>query len=429
MLRDPVGFLSHAPENYPVITRFRVLHHKVYVINHPELAQYVLQENFRNFPKGQAYEVLAILLGNGLINSEGDFWKRQRRLAQPAFHRDSLQRISNIVTTTTSKLLERWKKQEGATINFTQEMAGLTIEIVARALFTADVTPQDINTVWKNVNYLNDQAIRMIRNPIALPFWMPLPSYLKAKKSVETLDNLVFGIIAKRKNGGDFSPDLLQLLLEARDEDTGEGMTDKQLKDEVMTIFLAGHETTVNALSWTWYLLGQHPAELEKLKSESVRFADKPPVFEDLPFMNYGKHIMNESMRLYPPVYAIGRQLIKPDTIGGYHTPQETRILINISGLHHHPDYWENPWLFNPSRFENFEMKGENRFLFMPFGGGPRICIGNNFAMMEMQMINAMLSQHVELELLSKDIKPLPQITLKPGDGVMMKIKKVKLPA
>lgn len=426
-LRDSIGFLTRAPEKYPEILRFQFLSHKVCVLNHPELAQYVLQENHKNYLKGDAYEVLALLLGNGLINSEGDFWKRQRRLAQPAFHRDSLKTISSIVTGSTCKMLERWKQFEGQTINFTRELAALTIEIVARALFTADVTASDIATVWQSVNHLNDMAIRMIRNPLALPFWVPIPSYQKSRRSIQRLDDIVYGIIRKRKQGGTFTPDLLQLLLEARDEETGEGMNELQLRDEVMTIFLAGHETTVNALSWTWYLLKQHPEEEIKLKAESEKISGRQPAFEDLPALKFGRQVINESMRMYPPIYAIGRKMINDDTIGGYYVPTGSRVLINIIGIHHHPQLWNKPREFIPARFENFDAKGENRFAFIPFGGGPRICIGNNFAMMEMQLINALLSQHVELELLSRDIKPIPQITLKPGQGVMMKVKKVKV--
>ena len=427
-LRDSIGFLTRAPVDYPELLRFSFLSHKVCVLNHPELARYVLQENHKNYLKGEAYQVLGLLLGNGLINSEGDFWKRQRRLAQPAFHRDSLRRISEIVNDSAIGMIQRWKKLEGQSVNFTQEMAALTIEIVARALFNADVTPAQISAVWQSVNYLNDMAIRMIRNPLSLPFWMPIPSYMKSRKNMAQLDDIVYGIIRMRKQGGVFAPDLLQLLLEARDEDTGETMNELQLRDEVMTIFLAGHETTVNALSWTWYLLKQHPEAESKLKKESENIAGNHFAFEDVPSLRVGKNIMNESMRLFPPVYSIGRKLIKEDEICGYHIPLGTRILVNIIGIHHHPQYWDQPDSFIPERFDTFDSKIErNRFAFIPFGGGPRVCIGNNFAMMEMQIINALLSRHVEMELESRVINPIPQITLKPGAGIRMKVKKVKI--
>ncbi len=220
--------------------------------------------------------------------------------------------------------------------------------------------------------------------------------------------------------------DLLQLLMEARYEDTGEGMTDLQIRDELMTIFAAGHETTVNALSWTWYLIKQHADSEKELKEESVKFAAaRKPEFSDLPHLDYGRQVINESMRLYPPVPIVGRRSLKNDVAFGYPLKAGRVIGINITGLHHHPAYWENPFEFRPQRFKNFELKGDNRFIFMPFGAGPRICIGNSFAMMEMQLINAMLSARTEMELISHDITPIPMITLKPGDGVLMRLVKV----
>jgi cytochrome P450 len=204
-------------------------------------------------------------------------------------------------------------------------------------------------------------------------------------------------------------------------------MTDLQIRDEVMTIFVAGHETTVNALSWTWFLLKQHATEEQKLKEESIRFESVNPTFEDIMQLAVGRNVMNESMRLYPPVPVVGRIPVQPDEAMGYHIPPNVQIAINIAGVHRHPAFWQNPNDFIPQRFNDFDMKGDNRFVFMPFGGGPRICIGNNFAMLEMQIINALLSARVDMELVSIDVKPKALITLKPGDGVLMKIKAVKI--
>jgi cytochrome P450 len=257
-----------------------------------------------------------------------------------------------------------------------------------------------------------------------IPFKYPLPGYVKGRKYIAELDNMIYGIISNRKKESNPPRDLLQLLIEAKYED-GTSMTDEQIRDEVMTVFLAGHETTVNALSWTWYLLKKNPAGELKLHDESRQFETKNPGFFDIPSLKYGYGVMNESMRIYPPVAAIGRAAVESEEFNGYFIKANTIMLINIAGLHHHPAYWERAFEFMPERFENFDMKGENRFIFMPFGGGPHICIGNNFAMMEMQLINAMLSARVEMELVSTNIKPEPQITLKPSDGVIMKIKKV----
>lgn len=422
----PYGFLSECQLSYPDILKFDLLRRHVYVLHNPELIKYVLLDNHKNYHKGQAYDVLKILLGNGLINSEGEFWKRQRRLAQPAFHRESLENISKIVADCTLSMLTRWKKMEGQTINFTREMAGLTIEIVAKALFTADVTSDNINTVWESVNFLNQLAIKKVSNPLALPFWVPTIAHYKTKQAIQQLDDIVYGIIDKRKpNSG--QRDLLQMFMDAVDEETNESMTREQLRDEVMTIFLAGHETTVNALSWTWYLLKQNPDSEQKAFSELRSVLNQNvPEFTDLMKLPFGQSAIKESMRIYPPVYAIGRQPVEADNIAGYKVPLGTRVILNIIGLHLHPKYWDDPHVFRPERFNGLELKGDNRFKYMPFGGGPRICIGNNFAMMEMQIINALLMQHVEMELVSDNVKPIPQITLKPSNGVIMKLKSVK---
>ena len=416
----------HAPVKFPEMSKLTFGRKTVYMINHPILAQQVLQKNYTNYPKSDNYEVLGILLGNGLVNNEGASWHKQRTLIQPAFHRESLKHISTVVTSSTNKLLDKWKSMEGTTINFTREMAELTIDIVARALFTTDVTPAMVQTIYRNVNYLNETASWLIGSPFAMPWTWKTPGYNRARRYVKELDDMLYGIINKRREQRSDKVDLLQLLLDARYEDTGTGMSDLQLRDELMTIFVAGHETTVNALSWTWYLIKQHKEVEQQLQRESVKYAlDRTPVFEDLGGLEYGKQVMNESMRMYPPVSGVGRQALADDTVGDYFIPKGMDVGINIGAFHYHPAFWENAFDFKPERFANYEMKGDNRFKFMPFGGGPRICIGNNFAMMEMQLINAMLSSRVDMELLSKKVKPIALITLKPGNGIIMKLNKV----
>jgi cytochrome P450 len=426
-MKDIFGTLTTSPTRYPdiFVTGVPGLR-KVYMVNHPDLAQHILQKNYGNYNKGKGYEVLSYLLGKGLVTNEGDNWHKQRTLIQPAFHRGTLKKISEIVTTSTSSLLRGWKEKEGTTFNFTREMAGLTIDIVAKSLFTTDVTADNIQTIWRNVNALNESANRILRNPFSLPWFLPVPRYVKMRKYIAELDDMVYGIINRRKLEKNPPHDLLQLLLESRYDD-GTAMSDLQIRDEVMTIFLAGHETTVNALSWTWYLLKQNKSADDKLKEESLKYAAVDPVFDDVPNLVYGKQVTNESMRCYPPVPVVGRNAKKDDEAGGYHISAGAEVGINVTGLHHHPAYWPDPMQFKPERFENFDLKGDKRFVFMPFGGGPRICIGNSFAMMEMQLINAMLSARVEMELISRDIKPIALVTLKPGDGVEMKLVKVKV--
>lgn len=426
LINNTFGALSKLSGDYPDIMMGGIPFNRVYLIHHPSIIQQILQKNYKNFPKSDRYEVLGLLLGNGLVTNGGDSWHKQRTMIQPAFHRETLKRIHDITVDSTNELITAWKAKEGGEINFTREMAGLTIDIVAKSLFTADITADNIQTVWNNINYLNEAADRMIRGLIRLPISVPTPRNVKMKKYIAELDAIIYGIINRRKQEKNPPHDLLQLLLEARYDD-GTGMTDLQIRDEVMTIFVAGHETTVNALSWTWFLLKQHRGEEEKLKAESARFAQAAPAFEDIPQLAVGRNIMNESMRLYPPVPVVGRAALQPEEVMGYHIPTNVQIAINIAGVHRHPAFWQNPNDFIPQRFNDFDMKGDNRFVFMPFGGGPRICIGNNFAMLEMQIINALLSARVDMELVSTNVVPKALITLKPGDGVLMKLKAVKI--
>jgi cytochrome P450 len=422
---DRFNLLSKSPSKYPEVFGFKVPSKDVVVINNPEMVQHILMGNMQNYRKDHGYRVLAILLGNGLItNTNHASWHKQRKLLQPPFHRDSLQNMCNIVVNSVEQLLQKWKAKEGSEINFTQDMAQLTIDIVCRTLFTSNVSAEQISMVWHNLNYMNEIGSKMAMNPMHIPFHYPLPSYIKGRKYITQLDEMIYGIIRNRKNEKNPPRDLLQLLIESRYDD-GSSMTDEQIRDEVMTVFLAGHETTVNALSWTWYLIKQHPEAEQKLCEESKQFASRNPGFQDITTLKYGAGVMNESMRIYPPVAAIGRAAMESEEVNGYFIKAKTITLINITGLHHHPAYWENPFEFKPERFENFDMKGTNRFIFMPFGGGPHICIGNNFAMMEMQLINAMFSARVEMDLVSKNVKPLPLITLKPDDGVIVRLKKV----
>jgi len=335
--------------------------------------------------------------------------------------------MCEIVTSSAERLLQNWKSKEGSVINFTHDMAWLTIDVVSKTLFTTDVSDGQIQMIWNNLNFLNEAGSKMLRNPFHIPWKYPHPRYVKARKKIGTLNELIYGIINKRKQQQSPHRDLLQMLIEARYDD-GSGMTDEQIRDEVMTVFVAGHETTVNALSWTWYCLKKNEEYELKLKAESAQFAlNRQPLFEDIPAMKYGWQVMNEAMRLYPPVPGIGRTIVQTDVAEGFELQARKKLAINITGLHHHPQYWEKPFEFYPAHFENFELKGDNRFIFMPFGAGPRICIGNSFAMLEMQLINAMLSSRVDMELVSKEIKPEPLITLKPGEGVIMQIEKVLL--
>ncbi len=427
-LRKPLATALTALEHDPDMTYFRILNRYIYIVHSPQAIKYVLQENYRNYHKGRGYELLTYLLGKGLLTSEGDEWHRQRRLTQPAFHREKLQSLAQVTVNCTMKLLADWQKREGETINLTQETARLTIDIVSRVLFGTEVSEDIINKVWHSVNVLNELAAHRLRSPIIWPMWLPLPDNIKAWKHIKEMDKIMYDLIEDRRKNPTETHDLLNMLLEARDEETGEAMNNKQLRDELMTVFVAGHETTVNALSWIWYCLKKNPDAEQKLiaQNEAV-LQGQMPNFDNVMRLTYNTNTIQESMHLYPPAMFVGRRAINADTICGNVLKPGHTVIVNIYGAHRNPKYWDKPNDFMPERFDTFQIKGDNRFVYLPFGGGPRICIGNNFAMLEMQIINALWARYVEMELISQHVEPDPQITLKPKGGVIVKLKKVKL--
>ncbi len=424
-IKKPEKMLVGYLEKYPDIFYFKILNRQAYFIQNPEFVKLILQDNNKKYRKSRAFATLSLFLGNGLLTSEGEFWKRQRRLAQPAFHKKKLAAIRDIIVTSTEEILDGWNSSTKA-FDVMEEMATLTIDIVSKALFGADVQEQ-VNVIWDEMKFLNVAGINRIRNPFTLPIWVPTPYNSKVKRSMKKIDDVVLGIIENRRKSNGGHDDLLAMLMEAKDEETGEQMTDRQLRDEVLTLFVAGHETTVNALSWTLYFLDQEIIVKEKLKKEiKEALQGRKPTFADLPKLPYLHNVIRESMRLRPPVYVIPREAIEQQIIGGYDVPKGMNLVLNVYALHHHPKYWENPEEFIPERFENFEAKGARKYLYFPFGGGPRMCIGNNFAMMELQMILAMIVQRYDWKWTSTtdDIEREFLITLKPKNGIWLQISK-----
>ena len=421
LLTKPIEQLPNLVVEYPDVFGFPLRSMPGYLVQRPEYAKHVLQENYKNYTKGEKYGVLKPMLGNGLLMSEGEFWKKHRLLTQPAFHRKRLAIIANIVQDSSQSMMEKWEHQ--STINFTNEMGHLTIEIVCKALFGADIDDK-VEAIRESINMLNRKASVLARLPIAKLNWNKYVKHMpKMQKAIKTLDDTIYGIIEERQDSIAQHDDLLAMLMEARYEDTGEAMSLQQLRDELMTIFIAGHETTVLSLSWTAYLLSQNPSVIKKVRTQlNDVLGDAPPGLNNLRQLNQLSNVINESMRLYPPVFVIGRKSIADDVIGNYIIPANHNVAVNIYGLHRHPDYWEQPDAFIPDRFIDFDFKGDNRFLFLPFGGGPRICIGNNFAMMEMQIILCHFIRHFDFELMSAKPAAIPNVTLRPEPSIQLKL-------
>jgi cytochrome P450 len=420
-----LDFFSGLQEQYGDISTIRFSLRNVSYIQNPDYIQHVLQENNRNYTKSLRYEQLKYLLGNGLLTSEGEFWLRQRRMIQPAFHRHKLQLLADEMADITAKMCDSWTAEfKGKAFNAAAEMMALTLEIVGKTLLNANVRSEAAH-VGTALEFLLRSVNVRTRIPVLIPLWIPLPHHLKIKNAVKTINDVLDKVFTERRKNPSDRYDLLSMLMEARYEDTGEQMNNRQLRDEVMTIFVAGHETTANALSWTLYLLALNPGELKKCRDElHAVLANRKPSFDDLQKLKYLTMVIDESLRIYPPAWIIGRKTIKPDKIGNYKIAAGHNLLISPYALHRDKRLWPEPEKFNPSRFEPEEIKKRPKFSYLPFGGGPRLCIGNNFAMMEMQIVLASILQRFDFELArNKKVEPDPLITLRPKGGMWMRIK------
>ncbi len=426
--KDIIGFVEKNRKIYGGIFRADVLTHELCFITNPDYAKYILQENNRNYIKSFGYEILKVFLGNGLLTSEGDFWRKQRRLAQPAFHREKLAAITKQMAASTENLVQKWKNKykENEVVNIADEMNEVTLNIVAEALFGANLSG-NLEEIRNAISVSNHFAMNNIKKAVHIPLWIPVPANISFNSASKKLDNIIYGIIESRRKTKQEHNDLLSMLMNAKDEETGESMSDLQLRDEVMTIFIAGHETTAIALSWLWYLLSQN-TEVEKNLREELKtvLSGKTPSFEDLPKLKYTKQVVEETLRLYPPAWIVGRRPIEDDVVGNYILPKGINILMITYLIHRHPDYWENPDKFDPERFSPEKINTIHKYSYFPFGGGPRLCIGNNFAMMEAQIITATILQHYHLEFAQKSIPEIePLITLRPKNGIKMRLKKM----
>ncbi len=412
--RDLLGLITSWARQYGDIFYYRAFHFRVYFLNHPDYIEYVLVTHNRNFIKGRGLQANRRLFGNGLLTSEGDFWLRQRRLAQPAFHRDRIAAYGEVMVAYTERMLSTW--QDGERRDIHQDMMRLTLEIVAKALFDADVAAR-VDEVSSALEVLmqENSGGRML---LPLLRRLPTPGNLRYGRAVERLDRIIYDIIRQRRASGRDAGDLLSMLLHAQDED-GSRMTDRQLRDEAMTLILAGHETTAIALSWTWYLLAQHPEVEAKLLAELCQvLGGRSPRVQDLPRLPYTEMVVKESMRLYPPAYAMARIALEDCEMGGYRVHAKASLVMSQWVMHRDPRYYEEPERFNPERWVNGLEKRLPKFAYFPFGGGPRLCIGAPFAMMEAVLL-ATIAPRFRLSLApDHPVEILPTITLRPKHGI-----------
>ena len=391
----------------------------MYLLNRPDFIQEVLVNGHRSFMKSRVLQRAKTLLGEGLLTSEGDFHLRQRRLVQPAFYRDRLISYANTMSQCARIGAERWKA--GDTRDMADEMMRITLAIVGQSLFSRDVESEasDIGQALTDVLGTFGTLTLPLSSFIQR---LPFPKFLRARRALTFLDSTIYRMIEDRRKSGVDNGDLLSMLLLSTDEQGSGGMTDRQVRDEALTLFLAGHETTATALTWTWYLLSQNPEADERMRAELQEvLGSRLPTYADLPNLPYTEMVLAESLRLYPPAWAVGR-MAKADTrIYNYEVPRNSICLMSPYVMHRHPRYYPNPERFDPLRFSTEAKQERPKFAYFPFGGGSRVCIGERFAWMEGVLVMATIAQRWRFNLVpGQIIEPHPQITLRTRHGVRM---------
>lgn len=419
LAKDPIGFFQLMQSKFGNSARFGLRQVVFHLITQPEDIKRVLQENNQNYHKGVFYKELGRILGKGLLNSEGEFWKKQRKLIQPSFHKQRISEFVEIMAQETEKTSENWKKI--SSLDISKEMMRLTFAIVGRTLFRTEVESYAAR-IEHSLKIALELVTKRITRIFPFPFSWPTPENLKLKRALKDMHSVVDELIAERKKNP--SNDLISMLLEVRDEETGETMSESQVRDEAITLLLAGHETTANALSWGFYLLSKHPEICEKVKEEANRvLGDKTPNLEDVQKLTYTRKVLDEVLRLYPPAWVIERTAMGPDQIGGYDVETGTNISICIFNIHRNPDFWENPDKFDPDRFDEERSADRPKYAYLPFGGGPRICIGNIFALTEATLILAMLVKNYKFQTdPNHPVVMEPLVTLRPKYGILLNI-------
>ncbi|MDX2036323.1 MAG: cytochrome P450 [Isosphaeraceae bacterium] len=415
---DHLGFLTKLFREYGDVVAMRLVHRPIVVVNHPDLVEEVLVTKNKSFIKHFALRQAKMNLGKGLLTSEGDFWRAQRKLVQPAFHRERIDGYARSMVALTDRALAGWA--DGETRDVQADMMRLTLEIVAKTLFDADVA-DDSAEVNHAMEVLLDNFSSDVGRLFKPPNWFPTPRRRRGRAASRRLDSIIYRIIAERRaSPHEDRGDLLSMLLRAQDEESGAGMSDAQLRDEAMTLFLAGHETTANTLAWAFWLLARHPEVEARLHDEVDRvLGDRLASLADLTALPYTNAVVTETLRLYPTVWLLGREAIEPIEIGGYPIKPGTTIYMSEWVIHRDPRNFDDPESYRPERWLDGLEKRIHRYAYFPFGGGPRICIGNQFALMESALLLATIARRFRLLLSpNADVVPQPTMTLRPKHGV-----------
>jgi cytochrome P450 len=423
LARDPIAFCTAAMREHDDLVRLDLGFASAYLVTLPEHLQHVLVDNQENYWKGKIFNRARFLFGNGLVLNEGAPWRHQRRLMQPAFQHKRIESLIPLMAGVIRRKLERW--EEGGLLEMNHQMMTFTLEIVAKTMFSLSVTDAQLAQFARSFDTaLKHMSLRM--NTFFLPEWVPLPGRKACDEAVLALERLVHGIIEERRRSGERPDDLLTLLLDAQDEESGEGMGDTQLRDEVVTTLFGGYEATADALTWTWYFLSRNPEVDSRVREEVASvLGGKEPAFEDLGKLEYTSRVIQEVLRFYPSFWFSPRASYQDDVIGGHHVPGGSVLILSHYSTHHHPRLWEDPERFDPDRFLPERSEGRPRNAYFPFGTGPRMCIGRHFANLEMLLVLAMTVQQWRPRLApGRSVEPVARIAIRSKNGVWMNLEK-----
>jgi cytochrome P450 len=433
MGRDPLRFLLEVRERFGDVARLDVGPWRFHLISHPDHVRHVLLDHQRNYPRSWLYDRTKVAAGTGLVTTEGGAWRRLRRMSQPAFHHDRIAALVGVMADEAEALRRRWlDRAAGSGGSFRTELSHefetLTLRVVGRALLGTDLADSS-EALGPPVTELMSYTLHRLNNRLAPPPWVPTPRNIRFNRTLRSFDALIAEILARRRSAsGDVgAPDLLAMLLDVRDEETGAGLSDRELRDQVVTFLVAGYETTAIGLTWTFYLLSRHPGAWERVRAEveSV-LGDRTPTAADLPRLAFTRRVFDEALRHYPPVYAVARDAARADTIGGFDIPARSTVILSPYVTHRHPEFWPDPEAFDPDRFTPERSEGRPRFAWYPFLGGPHQCIGQEFALSEALVAITAVARSFRLTLSSDAVvEPEPVLTIRPKGGMYISIESV----
>lgn len=419
--KGPLDFWFDLWREYGDVARAQMGPQTLLQFVRPEHIHHILVKNKDNYIKGLSHDALRIPLGNGILTAEGELWRRQRRLMSPTYTPRAVQRFAGIMLDATSNMLARWREiPAGTPIAINLEMMRLAMSVISRSIFTVDIG-EDFTEAGQALTQILDYTSQRSVSLLTLPLSVPTPGNQRLNRALAAIDRFLYGIITERRQQAP-GDDLLSLLLEMQDEETGEGMSEKQLRDEVLITFFAGHETTAQLLTWAWYLFSLHPGVEERFHAElEAKLGGHPPGADDIEELAYTRRILDETLRLYSPVALMARDALEDDEVDGYRVPAGSIVTLSPYASHRHPEFWERPLEFYPDHFAPVQVEARPRYAYYPFGAGPRICLGKHFALLEGMLVLAEVGQRYRPSLVAgQEIMPHWSGTLRPDGAVMM---------